>query len=57
MVEDRRTVLDPYLFVFCRWSNSLPTPFSDYLNLHHFLMQLATDEGVQRAMQAQTITP
>jgi glutathione S-transferase len=56
MVEDRRTVLDPYLFVFCRWGKSLPKPFTDYPNLHCFLMQMADDPGVQRAMQAQRIT-
>lgn len=56
MVEDRRTILDPYLFVFCRWGKSLPKPFSDYPYLHHFLMQMADDEGVQRAMQAQSIS-
>jgi glutathione S-transferase len=55
MVEDRRTILDPYLFVFCRWGNSLPKPFTDYPNLHHFLMQLAKDEGVKRALEAQGI--
>jgi glutathione S-transferase len=56
MVEDRRTVLEPYLFVFCRWGKSLPKPFADYPNLHRFMMQMADDEGVQRAMQAQSIT-
>lgn len=56
MVEDRRTVLDPYLFVFCRWGKSLPKPFTDYPNLHRFLMQMADDVGVQRAMQVQRIT-
>jgi glutathione S-transferase len=29
IVEDRRTILDPYLFIFCRWGNSLPKPFTD----------------------------
>ena len=56
IVEDRRTVLDPYLFVFCRWGKSVPKPFTDYPNLHRFMMQMADDEGVQRAMQAQSIT-
>lgn len=56
MVEERRTVLDPYLFVFCRWAKSLPKPFTDYPSLHRFMMQMADDEGVQRAMQAQSIT-
>ncbi|MBD3881868.1 glutathione S-transferase N-terminal domain-containing protein [Phormidium tenue FACHB-886] len=56
MVEDRRTILDPYLFVFCRWGNTLPNPFTAYPNLHRFLMRLAEDEGVQRAMQAQRIS-
>jgi glutathione S-transferase len=56
MVENRPTVLDPYLFVFCRWGKSLPKPFTDYPNLHRFLLQMADDKGVQRAMQAQSIT-
>lgn len=50
MVEDRRTVLDPYLFVFCRWGNALAKPFTDYPNLHRFMMQLVEDEGVQQAI-------
>ncbi|XGV94653.1 MAG: glutathione S-transferase family protein [Leptolyngbya sp. BL-A-14] len=56
MVEEHRTVLDPYLFVFCRWGKSLQKPFTDYPNLHRFLFQMAEDEGIQRAMQAQGIT-
>lgn len=56
MLEDRRTILDAYLFVFCRWGNTLAKPFSDYPNLHRFLTQMATDEGVQQAMQTQRIT-
>ena len=56
MVEDRPTVFDPYLFVFCRWGKSLAKPFTDYPNLHRFLIQMAEDSGVQRAMQAQSIS-
>lgn len=56
LVEDRRTVLDPYLFVFCRWGKSLPKPLTDYPNLYRFLIQMAEDASVQRAMQAQGIT-
>lgn len=52
MVEDRRTILDPYLFVFCRWGNALPEPFTNYPSLHRFMMRLAEDEGVQQAVQA-----
>ncbi|UBF30402.1 glutathione S-transferase N-terminal domain-containing protein (plasmid) [Kovacikia minuta CCNUW1] len=55
MVEDRRTILDPYLFVFCRWGNILPKPFTDYPNLHRFLTHFAEDEGVKQAMRAQGI--
>jgi glutathione S-transferase len=56
MVEDRGTVLDPYLFVFCRWGNQLPKPFTEYPNLHHFMMRMAEDKGVQAAMQEQLIS-
>jgi glutathione S-transferase len=56
MVENRRTVLDPYLFVFCRWGNSLPKPFTDYPNLHRFMMKMADDQGVHMAMQEQKIS-
>jgi len=56
MVEDRRTVLDPYLFVFCRWGNQLPKPFNDYPHLHGFMIRMADNEGVQAAMQAQSIS-
>lgn len=56
MVEDRRTVLDPYLFVFCRWGNQLPKPFNDYPHLHRFMIRMADNEGVQAAMRAQSIS-
>lgn len=56
MIEDRPTVLDPYLFVFCRWGKSLSKPFTDYPNLHRFLIQMAEGAGVRRAMQAQSIS-
>lgn len=56
MVEDRRTVLDPYLFIFCRWGNQLPKPLTDYPNLHRFMIQMAENKGVQAALQAQSIS-
>lgn len=56
MIEEQRTVLAPYLFVFCRWGKSLSKPFTSYPNLYRFLRQMAEDAGVQRAMQAQSIS-
>lgn len=55
VVGDRRTIADPYLFVFLRWGNHLPKPLSDYPNLHRFFLHMAEDEGVKRALAEQRI--
>lgn len=55
VIGNRRTIADPYLFVFLRWSNHLPKPLSEYPNLNRFLHKMAEDEGVQRALKEQRI--
>lgn len=53
MVENRRTILDPYLFVFCRWTALLEKKLNAYPNLSRFAGAFAADEGVRRALAAQ----
>lgn len=55
VIAERKTILDPYLFVFLRWGNHLPKPLSDYPNLHRFYHQMAEDAGVKRALAEQRI--
>lgn len=56
VLGDKRTVLDPYLFVFLRWGKSvLPEGLGPFPNLNRFLLRLAEDPGVQRAMDVQGI--
>ncbi|MDX1977536.1 MAG: glutathione S-transferase N-terminal domain-containing protein [Pseudanabaenaceae cyanobacterium bins.68] len=55
MLADRRTILDPYLFVFLRWSKSLPKSVQEYEHLHRFYREFAQDPGVQRALTEQKI--
>ena len=55
MIDDRKSIADPYLFVFLRWVNSLPKGLSDYPNLQRFYYRMGEDEGVKRAMAEQRI--
>jgi glutathione S-transferase len=55
MIGERKTIADPYLFVFLRWVNSLPKGLSDYPNLQKFYYRMGEDEGVKRAMAEQKI--
>lgn len=55
MIGERKTIADPYLFVFLRWVNSLPTKLDNYPNLKRFYYQMGEDEGVKRALTEQRI--
>lgn len=55
VVENRRTLADPYAFVMVRWGNSLPTGLTNYPNLDRFYRHWCKDVSVQRAMAQQQI--
>jgi len=56
VMGERRTILDPYLFVFCLWAGFLPKPLKEYPNLAAFAGRMKADPGVQAAMKAQGLT-
>lgn len=53
VMGDRKTILDPYLFVFCNWARFLPKSLDEYPNLKAFAGRMMADDGVQSAMKAQ----
>ena len=53
VMGDRKTILDPYLFVFCNWARFLPKSLDEYPNLKAFAGRMMADDGVQAAMKAQ----
>ena len=53
VLGERRTVLDPYLFVFTTWANFLPARLADYPKLHAFAKRMAADPDVQTALREQ----
>lgn len=55
IVDDRRTIVDPYAFAMIRWGRNLPKSLSDYRNIERFYQQMHADEGVKQAMSQQGI--
>ena len=53
VIGNRRSILDPYLFVFCNWARFLPKSINQYTNLNTFAVRMMADDGVQAAMKAQ----
>lgn len=55
-VLERRSVLDPYLYVFCQWANFLPGKLDAFPNMAAFFKRMNGDAGVQAATKAQDLT-
>jgi glutathione S-transferase len=53
MMGDTKSILDAYLYVFCRWAEFLPKPLSEYPNLAAFTERMNADAGVQAATKGQ----
>ena len=53
VIGNRRSILDPYLFVFCNWARFLSKSIDEYPNLNTFAGRMMADDGVQAAMKAQ----
>ena len=53
VLGDRRSILDPYLFVFCSWGRFVPGIMDDRPNLKAFAKRMMGDEGVQSALKQQ----
>lgn len=53
LVNQKRTVADPYAFAMCRWTQTMPRPWTQYPSIAAFMARMAADPGVQAAMAAQ----
>ncbi|MCP9842075.1 glutathione S-transferase family protein [Synechococcus sp. J7-Johnson] len=53
VVNQRRTIADPYAFAMCRWTVNLPKGWKDYPSIADFMNRMLEDPGVQAALSAQ----
>lgn len=53
VVNQRRTIADPYAFAMCRWTANLPKSWKDYSLISDFMNRMLENPGVQAAMSAQ----
>lgn len=53
VVNQRRTIADPYAFAMCRWTANLAKSWKDYPRISDFMNRMLEDPGVQAAMGAQ----
>ena len=54
MLFGRRTVADAYLYIMASWKDRTPEPLAHYPALASFKARLDADEGVRRAIAAET---
>lgn len=52
-VAERRTVVDPFLYVLTRWTDMVPVDLGDYPALEAFRAGMEADPGVDRALALQ----
>ena len=55
LVDDRRSVVDPYLYVILRWAKAMQIDLSDLDNLTRFVLHMESDAGVQAALKAESL--
>jgi glutathione S-transferase len=53
VVNQRRTIADPYAFAMCRWTANLAKSWKDYPRISDFMNRMLENPGVQAAMGAQ----
>lgn len=53
LVDNRRSIADPYLYVLLRWAHALKIDVSPYANLDRFFRHMEADAGVQKALKAE----
>jgi len=52
-VAERRTVVDPFLYVLTRWTDMTPVDLGEYPALEAFREGMEADPGVERALERQ----
>ncbi len=53
LVDDLRSVADPYLYVVLRWAQAMQLDLSGLDNLARFVRHMESDPGVQAALKAE----
>lgn len=53
MLGERRSILDPYLFVFTLWAGFMPDRLNAFPNLKAFSTRMKEDPGVRNALKMQ----
>lgn len=56
LVDDRRSIADPYLYVLLRWAKAMKIDLSPYANLKRFFQHMEADAGVQAALKAEGLS-
>ncbi len=56
LVDDRRSVADPYLYVLLRWARGMKMDLSAHANLNRFFDHMGSDAGVKAALTAENLS-
>lgn len=56
LVDDQRSIADPYLYVLLRWARAMKIDLSAFANLNRFFTSMAADAGVQAALKAEGLS-
>ena len=55
LVDNHRSIADPYLYVVLRWAHAMGVDISTFTNLNRFFQRMSADEGVQAALKAEEL--
>lgn len=53
LVDDQRSIADPYLYVLLRWADAMQMDLSTLANLRRFKAHMEADAGVRAALKAE----
>ena len=56
LVDNHRSIADPYLYVVLRWADAMKIDLSTFANLNRFFQHMSADEGVQAALKAEGLS-
>ena len=55
LVDNRRSIADPYLYVLLRWAHAMQMDMGAHANLERFFRHMEADAGVQAALKAENL--
>lgn len=56
LVDNHRSVADPYLYVLLRWARGMKLDLTAHTNLNRFFDHMGTDAGVKAALAAENLS-